>query len=115
MALSLLYVPTLTSIHDYWKNNGFTSLSCFVLLLTYFILSSLCLFLKFNLFILIGGKLLYNIEVVFAIQQHELVMGIHVSPENVIAPHSSTLAWKVPWTDEPGRLWSMGSLRVGHE
>ena len=31
-----------------------------------------------------------------------------------MAPHSSTLAWKIPWTEEPGRLPSMGSLRVGH-
>ena len=29
-----------------------------------------------------------------------------------MAPHSSTLAWKIPWTEEPGRLQSMGSLRV---
>ena len=32
-----------------------------------------------------------------------------------MAPHSSTLAWKVPWAEEPGRLQSMGSLRVGHD
>ena len=32
-----------------------------------------------------------------------------------MAPHSSTLAWKVPWTEEPGRLQSMGSLRVRHD
>ena len=31
------------------------------------------------------------------------------------APHSSTLAWKIPWTEEPGRLQSTGSLRVGHD
>ena len=31
------------------------------------------------------------------------------------ATHSSTLAWKIPWTEEPGRLQSMGSLRVGHD
>ena len=31
-----------------------------------------------------------------------------------MAPHSSTLAWKVPWTEEPGRLQSMGLLGVGH-
>ena len=31
------------------------------------------------------------------------------------APHSSTLAWKIPWTEEPGRLQSMGSLRVRHD
>ena len=29
------------------------------------------------------------------------------------ATHSSTLVWKIPWTEEPGRLWSMGSQRVG--
>ena len=32
--------------------------------------------------------------------------------EKAMAPHSSTLAWKTPWTEEPGRLQSMGSLRV---
>jgi len=32
-----------------------------------------------------------------------------------MAPHSSTLAWKIPWTEEPGRLQSMGSIRVGHD
>ena len=35
--------------------------------------------------------------------------------EKAMAPHSSTLGWKIPWTEEPGRLWSMGSLRVGHD
>ena len=35
--------------------------------------------------------------------------------ENAMAPHSSTLAWKIPWMEEPGRLQSMGSLRVGHD
>ena len=32
-----------------------------------------------------------------------------------MGPHSSTLAWKIPWTEEPGRLQSMGSLRVGRD
>ena len=32
-----------------------------------------------------------------------------------LATHSSTLAWKIPWTEEPGRLQSMGSQRVGHD
>ena len=35
--------------------------------------------------------------------------------EKEMAIHSSTLAWKIPWTDEPGRLQSMGSQRVRHE
>ena len=35
--------------------------------------------------------------------------------EKAMASQSSTLAWKTPWTEEPGRLQSMGSLRVGHD
>ena len=35
--------------------------------------------------------------------------------EKAMAPHSSTLAWRIPWMEEPGRLQSMGSLRVGHD
>ena len=36
-------------------------------------------------------------------------------PPHLMAPHSSTLAWKIPWMEEPGRLQSMESLRVGHD
>ena len=35
--------------------------------------------------------------------------------EKEMAIHSSTTAWKIPWTEEPGRLQSMGSQRVGHD
>ena len=35
--------------------------------------------------------------------------------EKAMAPHSSTLAWEIPWTEEPYKLQSMGSLRVGHD
>ena len=35
--------------------------------------------------------------------------------EKAMAPHSSTLAWKIQWAEEPGRLQSMESLRVGHD
>ena len=35
--------------------------------------------------------------------------------EKAMATHSITLAWKIPWTEEPGRLQSMGLLRVGHD
>ena len=35
--------------------------------------------------------------------------------EKAMAPHSSTLAWKIPWTEEPGGLQSMGSQRAGHD
>ena len=39
---------------------------------------------------------------------------IYIS-EKAMAPHSSTLAWKIPWMEEPGRLQSIGSRRVGHD
>ena len=42
-------------------------------------------------------------------------LGHHRPPEKVMAPHSSTLAWKIPWVEEPGGLQSMGSRRVGHD
>ena len=38
-----------------------------------------------------------------------------LSSEKAMAPHSSTLAWKIPWMEEPGRLQSMGLLGVGHD
>ena len=41
------------------------------------------------------------------------VLVVHI--EKAMAPNSSALAWKIPWTEEPGRLQSMGSLRVGHD
>ena len=43
------------------------------------------------------------------------LLDIGNSMEKAMAPHSSTLAWKIPWMKEPGRLQSMGLLRVGHD
>ena len=47
---------------------------------------------------------------------HRHILGLPrwLRPEKAMAPHSSTLAWKIPWTEEPGGLQSMGSLRVRH-
>ena len=41
--------------------------------------------------------------------------GSKLGAEKAMAPHSSTLAWKIPWTEEPGGLQSMGLLRVRHD
>ena len=46
---------------------------------------------------------------------HYLVGGLEPILEKALATHSSTLAWKIPWTEEPGRLQAMGSLRVRHD
>ena len=40
---------------------------------------------------------------------------LYIYSEKAMAPHSSTLAWKIPWMEEPGGLQSTGSLRVGHD
>ena len=42
-----------------------------------------------------------------------ILVYIVIYMEKAMAPHSNTHAWKIPWTEEPGRLQSMGSLRVG--
>ena len=42
-------------------------------------------------------------------------LGQEDSLEKEMATHSSVLAWKIPWTEEPGSLQSMGSQRVGHD
>ena len=49
-------------------------------------------------------------------QIYKANINIHIggNTEKAMAPHSSTLAWKIPWMEEPGRLQSMGSLRVRH-
>ena len=48
-------------------------------------------------------------------KESEIVSHSVVPEEKATAPHSSTLAWKIPWMEEPGRLQSMGSWRVGHD
>ena len=48
-------------------------------------------------------------------EPRELVMDREAWPEKAMAPHSSTLAWQIPWKEEPSRLQSMGSLGVRHD
>ena len=98
---------------------------------------------KFNQIFQIGLYLLHNIVLVSAVQLSESATSIHTSSsswiplphpihlghhrapswgscavlhmEKAVATHSSVLAWKIPGTEEPGRLQSVGSLRVGHD
>ena len=49
------------------------------------------------------------------VSSHYLILPRVGSLEKAMASHSSTLAWKIPWTEEPGGLQSMGSLRVRHD
>ena len=51
----------------------------------------------------------------FATLIPDICQYLETFPEKAMATHSSTLAWKIPWTEEPGGLQSMGSRRVGHD
>ena len=44
-----------------------------------------------------------------------LLLSLAIKAEKAMASHSSTVAWKIPWMEEPGSLQSMGSLRVRHD
>ena len=48
-------------------------------------------------------------------QLYSIYIALGIIMEKAMARHSSTLAWKIPWTEEPGRLQSTGSRRVGHD
>ena len=65
-------------------------------------------FKKYQDFVTFASQLLLSILFFKPLLQYFIM-------EKAMAPHSSTLAWKIPWTVEPGRLQSMGSLRVGHD
>ena len=54
-----------------------------------------------------------NKKIDTAVLEKMQMVGLRV--EKAMAPHSSTLAWKIPWTEEPGGLQPMGSLRVRHD
>ena len=49
-----------------------------------------------------------------SLKDFEYYLTKYVKWEKAMAPHSSTLAWKIPWMEEPDRLQSMGSQRVGY-
>ena len=55
-----------------------------------------------------------NLDSIFKSRDITLPIKVHLvkAMEKAMAPHSSTFAWKIPWTEEPGRLQSMGSLSV---
>ena len=54
-------------------------------------------------------KMIKNLENKMEEMQESINRDLEELKEKEMAPHSSTLAWKIPWTEEPGRLQSMGS------
>ena len=49
------------------------------------------------------------------VRDTDLIPGLGRSLEEGMATHSGVLAWRIPWTEEPGGLQSMGSQRFGHD
>ena len=58
-----------------------------------------------------GSQLVWHLGPLVLISLCSVSMGY---AEKAMAPHSSIFAWRIPWTEKPGRLPSMGSHRVGH-
>ena len=67
--------------------------------------------------LLLGRKVMTNLDSIFKSRDITLLTKVHLvkATEKAMAPQFSTLAWKIPWLEEPGGLQSMGSLRVGYD
>ena len=67
--------------------------------------------------LLLGRKVMTNLESIFKSRDITLPTKVHLvkAMEKAMAPHFSTLAWKIPWMEEPGGLQSVASLRVGYD
>ena len=89
----------------------------FLVFIKYFV-SPITYFFRYNFFIDLTSRRIYSdftfIHLTLIKNKILFWSGIK-NLEKAMAPHSSTLAWKIPWTEEPGRLQSMGSLGVGHD
>ena len=66
-----------------------------------------------NILNVLNATDIYTLEMIKII--NFILYMVNHNKEKAMAPHSSTLAWKIPWMEEPGRLQSLGSLRVGHD
>ena len=79
----------------------------------HFLIVFFCLFV---FLILSCMSCLYILEVnPLSVASFAIIFSHSKGSEKAMAPHSSTLAWKIPWTEEPGRLQSMELLRVRHD
>ena len=67
-----------------------------------------------NSYISLMAQMVKNLPAMQEIQVPSLGWGGMIPLQKEIAPHSSILAWRIPWTEKPEGLWSMGSQRVRH-
>ena len=65
-----------------------------------------------------SDSVIYIYFIYFSVMVYHRILNIvhyAIQSEKAMAPHSRPLAWKIPWMEEPGRLQSMGLLKVGHD
>ena len=84
--------------------------TCILLIITFSVLCCNCLFINTTP----PWKMSHRLFPYY-LGTHSIWDLVAFQSEKAMAPHSNTLAQKIPWTEEPGRLWSMGSLRVRHD
>ena len=80
--------------------------------LEWFLLFPLCLI---TTFLMRTGQLSCRVSPYGCVCFLSFRVRLRLSGEKAVAPHSSTVAWQIPWSEEPGELQSMGSLRVRHD
>ena len=74
--------------------------------------------IKYSMLVFLSINFLINCQCdfpLYTLRIHTFYRDVCCYVEKAMVPHSNTLAWKIPWTEEPGRLQSMGSLRVGND
>ena len=80
-----------------------------------YIFGNICYLVFLKIVILIGMKWYLIVSICISLKISDIALAFYVTLERAMATHSSTLAWKTPWTEEPGRLQSMGSLGVRYD
>ena len=100
----------------FWTPFSYSNYLTIPIYFAYFALSITFLILIMNLKSVPSGETNLNHFPWFRFWEYlKICEYLELISEKAVAPHSSTLAWKIPWTEEPGRLQSMRSLRVGHD
>ena len=113
LIISSMYVisDAKVSIIVIFKNSQFYYLDLYLHMYIYAFIYALHLYIHISIYMQVKVKVVYIFYIYF------ILIFIHIYTyisEKATAPHSCTLAWKIPWTEEPGGLQSMGSLRVRH-
>ena len=114
----MYYPAMLCDILSRKSDDQFWNFTCLTWIVWYF-------WLERNMCAMVTEKNSFQVHLVPCIQMNSIQGDAHksnkfsltntIGSEKAMATHSSTLAWKIPWTEEPGRLQSLGSLRVGHD